>query len=193
MSPIPFFLLRDIYNNIARQEWDDPNIGLPPPFNMDNQGLILSALAHPFATAGGHSVYPTIPAKAAALFRGLVKNHGLGDGNKRLAVTIMTAFLVSNGWLPTYNNLQLYRYALRVARKPGNYDVALIERWIRRNAELLPDADLKTLRKQNQDIHNQIAAGPFGDIVTLALHPILLPVNWRDDMEVPNKDDAPKS
>ena len=170
--------MRDIYNRIARQDWDDPEIGVLPPFNMDNKGLILSALAHPYATAGGHAVYPTIPAKAAALFRGLVKNHGLGDGNKRLAVTIMTAFLVANGWLPTYNNLQLYRYALRVARKPGNYSVALIERWIRRNAELLPDKDLGTLRKQNREIHKTVAAGPFGNIVALALHPGRFLVNW---------------
>lgn len=45
-----------------------------PPFELVDQALILSALAHPFASADGLEVYPTIPAKASALFRGLVKN-----------------------------------------------------------------------------------------------------------------------
>lgn len=175
MVPIPFFALREIYNDIARKEWDVPDVGILPPFKMDNRDLILSALAHPFASAGGKSMYPTIPAKAAALFRGLVKNHGLGDGNKRLAVTIMSAFLLANGWLPSYSNLQLYRYALRVARKPGNYDTALIERWIRRNAKLLPDEDLASVREQNQRVYADI-----DDVIAMGLRPVFLSADWRE-------------
>jgi prophage maintenance system killer protein len=162
--PIPFFAFREMYEEFARAEWQ----GLPP-FELVDQPLVLSALAHPYASAGGKQVYPTVPAKGAALFRGLVKNHGLRDGNKRLAVTVMSAFLLSNGWLPKYNNLQLYRYALRVARREGSYPVPAIERWIRRNAELASDKDLEFLRGQNRSIHAQ------GDVFALAFRPILLP------------------
>ena len=165
--PIPFFAFRDIYELLARDQWD--GIGALPPFELVDQPLVLSALAHPFATAGGEDLYPTVRAKAAALFRGLVKNHGLRDGNKRLAVTVMTAFLLANGWRPTFTNLELYLYALRVARREGNFPLATIENWIRRHTVLAPDADLDFLRAQNLRLHAQ------ADVLQLAFDPILLP------------------
>jgi prophage maintenance system killer protein len=147
--PVPFFGFRVIYEEIAMDEWAKTKGGLPP-LEYADKAKIVSALAHPFATVGGVDVYPTVPAKAAALFRGLVKNHGLTDGNKRLAVTTMSAFLLANGWVPTYTNSQLYRYALRVARHRGNYPVAAIERWIRRHTRLTSDLNLAVLRAQNR-------------------------------------------
>jgi hypothetical protein len=62
----------------------------------------------------------------------------------------MSTFLLANGWLPAYTNLQLYRYALRVARHEGNYPVKAIERWIRRNCRLMSESDLAFLRSQNR-------------------------------------------
>ena len=111
---------------------------------------------------------------AAALFRGLVKNHGLGDGNKRLAVTTMSTFLLANGWVPRYTNSQLYLYALRVAAYPGNYPVAWIERWVRRNCRLMSDAELEFLREQNRGYWR---ADP--ELLTLAFDP---------DAAVPERD-----
>lgn len=105
-----------------------------------------SALAAPYQTAAGRELYPTVPAKAACLFRGLAKNHGLVDGNKRLAVTTMTAFLRANGWEPTYSNADLIRYAIRVADHHGDYPVKTIERWIRRHAKLKPRRELMEIR-----------------------------------------------
>lgn len=163
--PIPFFAFREVYEELARQEWHD--LGDLPPFELVDQALVLSALAHPFASAGGAEMYPTVPAKAAALFRGLVKNHGLQDGNKRLAVTCLSVFLLANGWLPRYTSLQLYRYALRVARQEGAYPVPLIERWVRRNTELMPEEGLATLRKQNRRF-----AGP--EALAVAFRPVLV-------------------
>lgn len=174
MLPIPFFAFREIYDQLARADWAD--IGPLPAFDLVDAGLVLSALAHPFASAGGKEVYPTVPGKGAALFRGLVKNHGLHDGNKRLAVTAMTAFLLSNGWLPGYSNLQLYRYALRVARHEGNYPVPTIERWIRRNSSLMPNGDLAFIRRQNRKIHKA------SDILAAAFRPIMLPPGWMDSV-----------
>jgi death-on-curing protein len=147
--PVTFFGFRTIYEEVARAEWDSP-LGALPPLAYADQGKILSALAAPFQTADGIELYPSVPAKAAAMFRGLVKNHGLHDGNKRLAVTTMSTFLLANGWIPEYTNPQLYRYALRVARHAGNYPVKAIERWVRRNCRLVSDTDLAFLRAQNR-------------------------------------------
>lgn len=142
--PVPFFAFRVIYAELATKEWSGVKGDLPA-LEYADRDKILSALAHPFASAGGHEVYPTVPAKASAMFRGLVKNHGLGDGNKRLAVTTMSTFLLANGWVPVYTNSQLYLYARRVARHKGNYPVGSIERWIRRNTRLMSDPELEIL------------------------------------------------
>lgn len=142
--PIPFSVLKGIiYEQLARKDWLDR--AALPPYACDDEGLLKSAVAAPFQTLDGREAYPTVPAKAACLFRGLVKNHGLVDGNKRLAVTTMSVFLLANGWHPTYSNKQLYLYALRVAG-PGPYPVATIERWIRRNAQIASDEELARVR-----------------------------------------------
>lgn len=149
--PVPFFGFEDLYEDLARTEWDS-EVGALPPFEFADKAKIAAALAHPFSSAGGRPTWPSVPAKAAALFRGLVKNHGLVDGNKRLSVTMMSTFLVANGWVPLYTNPQLYHYALRVARHRGNYPVKAIERWIHRHSELMSDEDLATVRNQNRRI-----------------------------------------
>jgi prophage maintenance system killer protein len=172
--PIPFFAFREMYDQVCRQDWRD--IGKLPDFALTDEGeLVMSALAHPYATADRREVYPTVTAKAAALFRGLVKNHGLRDGNKRMAVTVMSVFLLANGWLPLYTNQQLYRYALRVARREGNYPVASIDRWIRRNTRLMSDRDLATLRRQNRRLRAR------GDIYEEAFRPLMRPPGWMEE------------
>lgn len=151
--PVPFFAFRAIYEDVARSDWDVAGQGRRlPSFEFADRALLISALAHPFVTVGRKAAYPTVQGKAAALFRGLVKNHGLQDGNKRLAVTTMSVFLLANGWLPAYTNSQLYRYALRVAAREGAYPVPSIERWIRRHTLLASDSDLQSLRRQNRHI-----------------------------------------
>ena len=50
--------------------------------------LLDSALETPFQSFGGDELYPTIQAKAARLGYGLIKNHCMIDGNKRIGATI---------------------------------------------------------------------------------------------------------
>ena len=76
--PVPFFGFRVIYEELATREWRGVE-GSLPALKYADKAKILSALAHPFASAGGEDLYPTVPAKAAAMFRGLVKNHGPTD------------------------------------------------------------------------------------------------------------------
>jgi len=57
-----------------------------------------SSLAQPFQTFDGVELYPSIPAKAAALGFFLVRNHPFVDGNKRVAHAALEVTLVLNGF-----------------------------------------------------------------------------------------------
>ena len=61
-------------------------------------GLLESALEGPFQSYGGVELYPSIQAKAARLCYGLVKNHAMIDGNKRIGCHAMLVFLALNGY-----------------------------------------------------------------------------------------------
>ena len=67
------------------------------PAEVRDLGLIESALARPRTTVFGEDAYPTLDLKAAALLQSLVGNHGLVDGNKRLALACTSVFLIING------------------------------------------------------------------------------------------------
>jgi len=67
-------------------------------------GLLASALARPSASVFGNDAYPTIHDKAAALLLSLARNHGLVDGNKRLALGGVLAFYGMNGLRLTITN-----------------------------------------------------------------------------------------
>ncbi len=66
------------------------------PVEVRDLGLIESALARPQTTVFGEDAYPTLDLKAAALLQSLVGNHGLVDGNKRLALACTSVFLTIN-------------------------------------------------------------------------------------------------
>lgn len=145
--PIPLFLFRDLVYELAREEWN--RVAAMPPFEVRDLGLLKSTLALPYQRHAGHELYPGVVAKAACLFRGLVKNHPLIDGNKRAAVTGLGTFLLINGRPLTANNDQVRNYALRVARRKGDYPLALITRWVRTHSEPFLPAQLADRRKAN--------------------------------------------
>jgi death-on-curing protein len=60
------------------------------------RNLLLSALAAPMPVFG-EDVHRSIEEKAAALLLAVNRNHGLADGNKRLAWFVTVAFLELNG------------------------------------------------------------------------------------------------
>jgi death-on-curing protein len=61
-------------------------------------GLLDSAAHRPRASAFGEDAYPTLHDKAAALLEGIVRNHALVDGNKRLAWAAAVVFYDLNGF-----------------------------------------------------------------------------------------------
>lgn len=78
-------------------------------------GLLESALARPRSTAFGQDAYPSVHDKAAALLHSLARNHGLVDGNKRLALAGTIAFYGLNGLRLTLSNDEAYDLVMAVA------------------------------------------------------------------------------
>ena len=78
-------------------------------------GLLASAAARPQATVFGEDAYPSIENKAGALMHSLARNHPLIDGNKRLALAGMIAFLGVNGYQLTLTNEEAYDLTMAVA------------------------------------------------------------------------------
>lgn len=60
-------------------------------------GLLDSAVAAPFQSFDGVSLYPTIEKKAARLAFGLICSHPFTDGNKRIGILAMLTLLELNG------------------------------------------------------------------------------------------------
>jgi death on curing protein len=88
-------------------------LGFAP--QVRDAGLLESALARPQATAFGADAYPDLDAKAAALLHSLARNHGLVDGNKRLALAGVIAFYGLNGRRLTLSNDEAYDLVMAVA------------------------------------------------------------------------------
>lgn len=90
--------------------------------------LLESVLANPFQSFGGVDLYPSIQAKAAQLCFGLVKNHPMVDGNKRIGAHAMLVFLSLNGYELSYNQQELSDTILALAA--GEIGAGDIQQWI---------------------------------------------------------------
>ena len=82
----------------------------------------------PLQTFDGEELYPTLQAKAARLGYGLIKNHCMIDGNKRIGAHAMLVFLELNGVEIEYTQKDLYETVLAVADGSLDYDELL--KWI---------------------------------------------------------------
>lgn len=78
-------------------------------------GLLESAAHRPRTTVFGADAYPTLHGKAAALLHSIVSHHALVDGNKRLGLGSVIAFLGINGWRLTLTNDEAYDLIMAVA------------------------------------------------------------------------------
>lgn len=90
--------------------------------------LLDSALENPFQSFGGEELYPTIQAKAARLGYGMIKNHCMIDGNKRIGTHAMLVFLALNGIELKYTQKELYETILDIAAGKIGYEDLL--QWV---------------------------------------------------------------
>jgi len=78
-------------------------------------GLLETAAHRPRTTVFGSDAYPSLHQKAAALLHSVAANHALVDGNKRLGLASVIAFLGLNGWRLTLTNDEAYDLVIAVA------------------------------------------------------------------------------
>ena len=93
-----------------------------------DESLLDSALATPFQLFDGIELYPSTQAKAARLCFGIVKNHAMIDGNKRLGAHVMLVFLELNGYKLKYSQDELINLILEVAASEKSVEDIL--QWI---------------------------------------------------------------
>lgn len=95
--------------------------------------LLESAIESPFQVFDGEELYPTIQAKGTRLGYGLIKNHCMLDGNKRIGTHAMLVFLELNGISLKYTQKELYEMILSVADGSLEYEGML--EWVLEHQE----------------------------------------------------------
>ena len=112
-----------------------------PDFSTRFPNVLESCVVTPFQRFSGKALYPSLIAKASILFYLMIKNHPFQNGNKRIAITTLLAFLHGNGkWLEA-DTQELYNFTVWVAMSPAEFKeqvVAAIHKFIRNH---LTDAD----------------------------------------------------
>ena len=90
-----------------------------------DEGLLDSALESAFATFDGKELYPSKEEKGARLGFSLVSNHAFVDGNKRIGIYIMLAFLEMNGIRIHCTDPEIIHIGLSIADGSMKYDALL--------------------------------------------------------------------
>jgi death on curing protein len=96
-----------------------------------DRGMFESALARPQNVAAYGT--PDTAALSAAYAFGLARNHPFVDGNKRIALVALEAFLVLNGYELVAEDAQCVLVILSLAS--GALDETQLADWIRRNSK----------------------------------------------------------
>ncbi len=91
-------------------------------------GLLESALESAYQTFGGEELFPSKEEKAAKLGFSLISNHAFVDGNKRIGMYVMLAFLEMNGIHISPTDDEVINLGLAVAS--GKADYKMVLSWI---------------------------------------------------------------
>ena len=93
-----------------------------------DKGLLLAALARPYATFDQQALYPSPVEKAAAIFESIIINHPFMDGNKRTAYVLLRATLYIFGY--DIIVFQEDKYHMTIAASKGEIHIEEIKSWI---------------------------------------------------------------
>lgn len=167
--PVNGATLEHVIHALAEEQWRSAPGAPMPRFEVERSALLRSAIVQPYQMVGDRPAYPAVIPKAACLFRGLVKNHGLVDGNKRLGVTATGVFLDMNGYRLTARNTELRDFALEVASTEGDYPMRRITRWLRANTRLKAPAELHRNLENNRRTHRMISHFFGADPITIVV------------------------
>ena len=93
-------------------------------------GLLESALESAYQTFDGIELFPSKEEKAAKLGFSLISNHAFVDGNKRIGMYVMLAFLEMNGIYISPSDDDVIKIGMDVASGKAKYEDVLY--WIKR-------------------------------------------------------------
>ncbi len=86
-----------------------------PDFSSRYPNVLEGCLQAPFQKVFKKHTYPTFIEKAAMLFYLLIKDHPFRDGNKRIAIMVLSVFLQKNDKMLEVDTRLLYELTVRVA------------------------------------------------------------------------------
>ncbi len=92
--------------------WDEPI----PDFGTRFPNILESCIEMPFVQFSRKDLYRGLIGKASIVFYLLIKNHPFQNGNKRIAVMSLLYFLSKNNKWLKMNKVDLYNFALGVAK-----------------------------------------------------------------------------
>lgn len=92
-------------------------------------GLLESALESAYQTFDGKELFQSKEEKAAKLGFSLISNHAFVDGNKRIGMYVMLAFLEINGIYISPSDDDVIDIGMKVASGKAQYDDVL--NWIK--------------------------------------------------------------
>ncbi len=99
-----------------------------------DQALIESALHRPLATFDGELLHRTPFARTAALWLGLLKNHGFVDGNKRTSSLAAMIWLRREGYELRASDQEVAEAAVAIAN--DRHTIESLATWIEIRAEV---------------------------------------------------------
>lgn len=116
-------------------ETEDP---ISPP-GVKDRGMLESAVARPFASAGGKDAFPDVFDKASALFHGIIGNHTFFNGNKRTALLSTLYFLGDNGYVvDRCDDDEMFEFTRQIAAheisESRSDELEVICSWLSRNS-----------------------------------------------------------
>ena len=95
---------------------------------LRDEGLLESALTAAFASFDGKDLYPSKIDKAARIGYDLISNHAFLDGNKRIGMYVMIAFLECNSICFDATPEEVVETGLAIAA--GKMDFAALRNWL---------------------------------------------------------------
>lgn len=98
-------------------------------------GRLETAVGAPRQSMFGDDLYPTLPDKGAALFRGIIGGHPFSDGNKRVALLALCELLGRNGATLNASNDDVYQLAISAA---SSLDREQVRAWMQEHVSIRP-------------------------------------------------------
>lgn len=129
--------IEDVCYPLARSKFQDPDY-IMPALEYHDKSKLEAALG-----AVKNSYYETLPEIAAALIYYMIKNHPFKDGNKRMGIIALYAFLASNDYMARKpvsegTTVKLAEFVAASAANRKEKVIGHVARWVEKHFEYKP-------------------------------------------------------